>query len=109
MRDQLKELTEKDYWVYDITESDFDHAVNLIGEMIDARTEQYEKEAEKVRAESHDVAYDILDDRLLQIHRQPIPLAVLPIKMLSAAEYCDTPPTERGEKQGIQNIPKGGI
>jgi len=24
-------------------------------------------------------------------------------------EYCDTLHIERGEKQGIQNIPKGGI
>lgn len=62
MRDQLKELTEKEYWVYGITEPDFDHAVDLVREMIDARAEQYEKEAAKVRAESPDVADDILDD-----------------------------------------------
>lgn len=62
MRDQLKGLTEKQYWVYGITESDFDHAVELVREMIDARTEQYEKEAAKVRKESPDVADDILDD-----------------------------------------------
>ena len=62
MRDQLKNLTEKEYWVYGITEPDFDHAVDLVREMIDARTEQYEKEAAKVRAESPDVADDILDD-----------------------------------------------
>ena len=62
MRDRLKDLTEKDYWVYGISESDFDHAISLVREMIDARTEQYERKAAKVRAESPDVADDILDD-----------------------------------------------
>jgi len=62
VRDQLKDLTEKAYWVYGITEPDFDHAVALVRQMIDARNEQYEKEAAKVRAESPDVADDILDD-----------------------------------------------
>ena len=62
MRDRLKYLTEQEYWVYGITESDFDHAVELVRAMIDARTEQYEKKAEKVRVESPDLADDILDD-----------------------------------------------
>jgi len=62
MRDRLKGLTEKDYWVYGITESDFDHSINLVREMIDARTEQYEREAAKVRKEQPDVADEILDD-----------------------------------------------
>ncbi len=44
MRDQLKDLTEKDYWVYGITASDFDHSIELVREMIEARDEQYEKE-----------------------------------------------------------------
>ncbi|PMG79268.1 hypothetical protein BCU83_13700 [Vibrio breoganii] len=62
MREQLKNLTEKDYWVYGISESDFDHALTLVTEMIQARNEQYEVEAAKVRQESPDVAEDILDD-----------------------------------------------
>ncbi|MDI5892819.1 hypothetical protein [Halomonas rhizosphaerae] len=62
MREQLRDLTEKVYWVYGITEPDFDHAVDLAREMIDARTEQYEIEAAKVREESPDIAGDILDD-----------------------------------------------
>ena len=62
MRDQLKNLTEKDYWVYGVTESDFDHAITIVREMIDARTEQYKAEEARVRAESPDVADDILDD-----------------------------------------------
>lgn len=62
MRDQLKDLTEKQYWVYGIRDSDFDHAVELVREMINARTEQYEIEAAKVRKEQPDVADDILDD-----------------------------------------------
>lgn len=62
MRDQLKDLTEKDYWVYGITASDFDHSIELVREMIEARDEQYEKEAARVRATSPDFADDILDD-----------------------------------------------
>jgi hypothetical protein len=62
VRDQLKRLTEKDYWVYGITERDFDHAVNLVREMIDARAEQYDREAASVKADSPDVAEDILED-----------------------------------------------
>lgn len=62
MRDRLKNLTEKDYWVYGIKESDFDHALNLVREMIDARNEQYEKKAARIRKEQPEVADDILDD-----------------------------------------------
>lgn len=61
MRDQLKNLTEKDYWVYGINESDFDHAVDLVRELIDARIEQYEKEAARVRAERPDVVDTFID------------------------------------------------
>lgn len=62
VRDQLKRLTEDDYWVYGISESDFDHVLTLVREMIDARNEQYESNAARVRSESPDVADDILDD-----------------------------------------------
>jgi len=62
VRGQLKNLTEKAYWVYGIADPDFDHAVALVREMIDARDEQYEKEAATARAENPDVADDILDD-----------------------------------------------
>lgn len=62
VRDRLKSLTEEDYWVYGITASDFDHTIDLVREMIDARTEQHEKEKARVWAESPDVAEDILDD-----------------------------------------------
>lgn len=36
MRDLLRDITEKKYWVYGITEPDFDHAVDLVRELIDA-------------------------------------------------------------------------
>lgn len=63
MRERLKGLTEKDYWVYGITESDFDHSITLVKEMIDARTEQYQKKARKIREEnSEEIADEILDD-----------------------------------------------
>ena len=35
--------------------------------------------------------------------------SVRDVKMFSMVEYCDTLQTERGEKQGIQSIPKGDI
>jgi len=62
MREQLKNLTESDYWVYGISEGDFDHAVDLVKAMIDARTEQYEREAKQIREENPEDAEDILDD-----------------------------------------------
>ncbi len=62
MREQLKNLTENDYWVYGVTESDFDHAVSIVREMIEARNHQYESEAARVRSESSETADDILDD-----------------------------------------------
>ena len=62
MRDYLKNLTEKDYWVYGISEHDFDHVVELVREMIDARSEQYERYAKQVREKDPDVADELLDD-----------------------------------------------
>ena len=62
MRDQLKNLTEDDYWVYGITEPDFDHVVELVREMIDARTEQYKVQEAKIRLENPEAVDDILDD-----------------------------------------------
>lgn len=62
MRERLKGLTEKDYWVYGINETDFDHAIDLVKDMIQARIEQYQKEAAKIRKEQPDVADEILDD-----------------------------------------------
>jgi len=35
--------------------------------------------------------------------------SVRDVKIHPRVEYCDTLHTERGEKQGIQSIPKGGI
>ncbi|HCH1562970.1 TPA: hypothetical protein NKQ32_004534 [Vibrio parahaemolyticus] len=60
MREQLKNLTENDYWVYGVTESDFDHAVSIVREMIEARNHQYESEVARVRSESSEIADDIL-------------------------------------------------
>ena len=62
MRDELKNLTEDDYWVYGISEGDFDYTVQLVREMIHARSEEYETIQQKIRTESPDVADDILDD-----------------------------------------------
>ena len=62
MREKLKKIPEQNYWVYGITEADFDHAVELVQELIEARTEQWNYYERKVRAESPDHADDILDD-----------------------------------------------
>lgn len=63
MREQLRGLTEKDYWVYGITESDFDHSISLVREMIDARNEQYQRKAQKIREiNDEEIADEILDD-----------------------------------------------
>ncbi len=62
MRKSLKEITEKNYWVYGITERDFDHAVQLVQEMIEARTDQWNRYERKVIEECPDDADDILDD-----------------------------------------------
>ena len=61
MRDQLRDLTEKDYWVCGITEADFDHIVDLVRELIGARIEQHEKEMERDWAKSPD-AVDTFSD-----------------------------------------------
>ena len=62
MRDSLKNLSESDYWVYGIRKEEFDHALQLVRDLIQARVEQYQKEAGKVREEHPDTADDILDD-----------------------------------------------
>ena len=62
MRDRLKNISESDYWVYGISEDDFDHTVNIVDGAINARTEQYQKKAAKIRKEHPDTADEILDD-----------------------------------------------
>lgn len=62
MRDSLKEITEQSYWVYGITERDLHHAVELVQEIIEDRTKQWERYARKVKKENPDHADDILDD-----------------------------------------------
>ncbi|PHQ88381.1 MAG: hypothetical protein COB42_08945 [Sulfurimonas sp.] len=62
MRKQLKGLTEEDYWLYGIKETDFDHAINLVKEMVEARIEQYEKQATEIR--KREMEPDVLDEIL---------------------------------------------
>ena len=62
MREILKGLTEKDYWVYGIKDSDFDHVIFLVWEMIEARSIQYNAYAAEIKIENPDDADDILDD-----------------------------------------------
>ena len=62
MREELKQLNERNYWVYGITKNDFSHAVELVQEMIEARAEQWKNYANKVRAVNPKDSDDILDD-----------------------------------------------
>lgn len=60
MRKQLQGLTEKDYWVYGIQDTDFDYTLTLIKDMLDARKEQYLEEETRIRKSNSDS--EILSD-----------------------------------------------
>jgi len=62
VREQLRSLSEEDYWVYGVTAGDFPHAISLVREMIAARDEQWQRHEAQVRAENPYDAEDILDD-----------------------------------------------
>lgn len=62
MHESLKSLAENDYWVYGISEQDFDYAVDLIQDAVNLRTERYNAYVAEVQEKSPDCADDILDD-----------------------------------------------
>ena len=64
MRDFLKKnLTEKDYWVYGLSENDFDSTVELTHTYIDAIELRREKIKDEIYSNNdHDTADDIWDD-----------------------------------------------
>lgn len=62
MRDKLRKITEDDYRIYGLSDGDFGYTVELARGFAHAKRTVYELEAERVRAESPDLADDILDD-----------------------------------------------
>jgi hypothetical protein len=68
MRDQLKKISESDYWVYGLREDDFDYTIRLVQDFIKSRKDNYQTYAAKVRAESPNTADDILDDIAYYTH-----------------------------------------
>ena len=62
MREDLKDTAENDYWVYGISEGDFDYAVELIQDAVNLRTERFNTYMAEVRERDPESADDILDD-----------------------------------------------
>lgn len=49
MRDELKKLTEKDYWVYGLSQDDFDYTVRISTTLIQNNQKELQAEIEKVK------------------------------------------------------------
>jgi len=63
LKEHSRVLTEKDYGVHGITESDFDHSISSVKEMIDTRSEQYQRKAQNIREiNDEEIANDFFDD-----------------------------------------------
>lgn len=62
MRPELRKVSEDDYWVYGLGETDFDFTLELARRLISSRSAAYMQEAARVRAAQPDLADDILDD-----------------------------------------------
>lgn len=62
MRIELQRITESDYWVYGLRESDLDYTFRLAKGLVEAKYELYRQKEEKVREEQPELADDILDD-----------------------------------------------
>jgi hypothetical protein len=48
MRDELKRITESDYWVYGLNEEDFAYTLGLAHELIEARQNELERQKQQV-------------------------------------------------------------
>ena len=62
MRKELKNILNKDYWLYGLSERDFDFTLRLTNDIIKAIKSNYKAIEKKVYAEKPDSAEDILDD-----------------------------------------------
>lgn len=62
MRPELKKMSEDEYWVYGLSEDDFDFTLELAHRLIAAPRELYEQYAAYVRVAQPELADDILDD-----------------------------------------------
>lgn len=56
MRDELKHLTQEDYWVRGINKRDFHHSVGLVKDMIQARKESFDREIAFLRSKNPDLS-----------------------------------------------------
>src|SRR3972149_7958631 len=62
MRPQLRNLSERDYWLYGVSERDFEHTLRLAQSLVRNHFKAYERDAAMVRTEQPELADDILDD-----------------------------------------------
>ena len=62
MREPLRKLSESEYWVYGVSEYDFEYAVKLAQKLVQGQFDLFNQYAEKVRHEQPEMADDILDD-----------------------------------------------
>ena len=49
MREKLKSLTEEDYWLYGLSEDDFDYTFRMVTEFIDSHQEKVRAEIEQAK------------------------------------------------------------
>lgn len=68
MRETLKNISESDYWVYGLSEDDYDYTVRLAKEFVEAKTTLFKQKSERVRIEQPEEADDILDDVAYYTH-----------------------------------------
>ncbi len=62
MRAELRDLSERDYWVYGVSERDLEHTLRLAQSLVQTHFEAYRREEARVKAEQPELAADILDD-----------------------------------------------
>ncbi|TIH19764.1 hypothetical protein D0S45_00010 [Marinifilum sp. JC120] len=62
MRSRLKEVIKDEYYVYGVTESEFEYTVELIDKIVTLRTKDFELESDKIQKGDPLCADDIIDD-----------------------------------------------
>ncbi len=55
MRDYLKNISESNYWIYGVKDSDFDHPITLVDKIILAREEQFNLEKQRMLLELNEI------------------------------------------------------
>jgi hypothetical protein len=62
MRKELRGITESDYWVYGLSESDFEYTVSLARGLVQAKKAEFTRYEAETRTQLPEEADDILDD-----------------------------------------------